>query len=79
MFPKFDLFRLEGEGEVRWLEAAATLEHAKARIKELAAHVSGEYLILDQKTGAKLVIDCKMGETQEAHDPTSQVFRASFS
>jgi len=43
-----DIFRLETCG-VLWLESAATLEHAKTRVRELAARAPGEYLVLDQK------------------------------
>lgn len=50
-----DVFRFEASGP-RWLEAAATLDGAKARVQELAAHSPGKYLLLDQKTGTKLVI-----------------------
>jgi hypothetical protein len=56
MFPPFDIFLTEAGGSVRWLEAAATLENAKARVQELAVRSPGEYLILSQKTGNKLTI-----------------------
>jgi hypothetical protein len=56
MTPPFDIFQTETSGGVRWLEAAATLEDAKARVEELAARSPGEYLLLNQKTGNKLVI-----------------------
>jgi hypothetical protein len=50
-----DIFRVE-TGGLRWVESAATLEDAKARVQELAARSPAEYLLLDQKTGNKIVI-----------------------
>jgi hypothetical protein len=50
-----DIFRVETDG-VRWIESAATLEDAKVRVQELAVRSPTEYLVLDQKTGNKLVI-----------------------
>jgi len=55
MTPMLDVFRLETSG-VRWLESAATLECAKARIQEFAVRSPGEYLVVDQRTGNKHVI-----------------------
>ena len=52
MTPMLDIFRQEGTG-VRWLETAATLERAKARIQEFGVRSPGEYLILDHQTGNK--------------------------
>jgi hypothetical protein len=52
MIHKLDVFRLENSG-VLWLESAATLAYAKARIQEIAACSPGGYLILDQVTGNK--------------------------
>ena len=36
MIYPFDIFQTETGGSVRWLEAAETLEAAKARVQELA-------------------------------------------
>ena len=52
----FDIFQAETDGCVLWLESAATLEQAKARVQELAVNAPGEYLLLNQETGSKLVI-----------------------
>jgi hypothetical protein len=51
----FDIFQLDRAG-VRWLESAESLDHAKSRIHELADGSRGEYLLLDHKTGNKVVI-----------------------
>jgi hypothetical protein len=68
MFSPFDIFLAETGGSVRWLEAAATLEDAKARVQELAVRSPGEYLILSQKTGNKLTI--KFDGVDEAPGPS---------
>jgi hypothetical protein len=52
----FDIFRIETNGGVLWIESAATLENAKARVQELGMRSPGEYLLLNQETGNKLVI-----------------------
>jgi hypothetical protein len=49
-----DIFRIEHLG-VRWLESAATLEDAKARIQQFAERHSGQYLVVNQLTGNKFV------------------------
>jgi hypothetical protein len=56
MIVPFDIFQTEPGGSLRWLEAAETLEDAKTRAQELALRAPGEYVILDLKTGNKIVI-----------------------
>jgi len=51
----FDIFQIDPAG-VRWLESVASLDRAKTRIHELAVGSPGEYLLLDHKTGDKLLI-----------------------
>ena len=55
MLPPFDIFKMESAG-LRWVETAADLERAKARVKSLAAASPGEYLIANQQTGEKISI-----------------------
>jgi hypothetical protein len=52
----FDIFRTETNGSVLWMGSAATAEDAKARVRELATRFPGDYFLLDQKTGNRLVI-----------------------
>lgn len=52
----FDIFRTETKGGVLWIGSAATVEEAKARVLELATRSPGDYFLLDQKTGKRLVI-----------------------
>jgi hypothetical protein len=51
----FDIFRIESKS-VRWLETAGSLEEAKKLVREFAAKVPAEYLVLNQQTGTKLLI-----------------------
>ena len=56
MIPRFDIFILEN-GEPHWLEAVENLEHAKSRLQVLqAVHLMNQFLVLDQKTGNKIVL-----------------------
>lgn len=45
MFPPFHIFTVQSDGSLRWVEAAADVEQAKARAKALAASSPGEYVI----------------------------------
>jgi hypothetical protein len=60
----FDIFRTEGTGSVLWIGSAASVTEAKARIRQQSAGSPGEYLLLNQQTGTKLVI--KLDETDAA-------------
>jgi hypothetical protein len=51
----YDIFRME-TGGVLWLEAATSIDDAKTRAQQLAAHSPGEYLLLNQSTGIKHLI-----------------------
>jgi hypothetical protein len=51
-----DIFRVESHG-VLWIESAPTLEDAKARVQQLAARESAEYVVLNQLTGDKFVFN----------------------
>jgi len=65
MISPLDVFKVEKDGKLRWLETAETVEAAKARIAVLAAKAPGEYVIYSQKTGHKTVVKTG-GETREA-------------
>ena len=56
MLPLFNIHRVESDGGLRWIDAAANLERAKARVKVLAASWPGEYIIANQQTGEKISI-----------------------
>jgi len=56
MIAPLDVFKVEKDGKLRWLEAAETLEQAKSRIEALGASSPGEYVIYSQKTGNKTTV-----------------------
>src|SRR5216684_8363193 len=55
MIASLDIFKVDSRGQ-RWMEEAADLERAKARVKILATSSPGEYIIANQKTGEKISI-----------------------
>jgi hypothetical protein len=56
MTAPFDIFQAESNGSVRWIGSAETLANAKACIQENSMRSPGEYLLLNQQTGSKLVL-----------------------
>jgi hypothetical protein len=56
MVAPFDILRVLNDGAPLWMEAAQTLEEAKARVQQLAATLPGPYVIFSQKTGNKILI-----------------------
>ncbi len=64
----FDIFQAETTGDVLWLGTAVTIEDAKARAHEFAQSSPGKYLVLNQKTGDKIVIDLDQARDSQAAD-----------
>jgi hypothetical protein len=55
MFHPLDIFKTDVDGSVLWRGAVESVEVARARIQKLAQAAPGEYLILDQKTGQRVL------------------------
>ena len=55
MVPQFDIFQMESDGGVLWIDSAETLEQAQACIKQLG-HSGKQYILLNHRTGHKLVV-----------------------
>lgn len=72
-----DIFRNGASGLV-WIEAAANVELAKARIEELAASAPGEYVILCQKTGNKLTVRVTRTRPRGEHAYQPELRRAEI-
>jgi hypothetical protein len=53
----FDVFQKEPSGTVLWRAAARTMEEATAHVQKFAMSAPGEYVILDVRTGNKMVIN----------------------
>jgi hypothetical protein len=47
MQTSFDLLRRDPDGSFIWLEAATDMASARARLRELACRVPGEYVLFD--------------------------------
>lgn len=50
MQPQLDIFKVSKDGTPVWVEAAETLDAAKARVKELLKVQPAEYVIFNQET-----------------------------
>jgi hypothetical protein len=50
-----DILKLDDDGP-RWIQATTSMEEAKAHIHKFAETSPGEYLIMNQITGSKVVI-----------------------
>ena len=57
MPPLFDIFRIQQDGALRWCESADSLESAKARVAALAEFAPAQYVLVNQQTGQKLIVD----------------------
>lgn len=55
----FDVFQKEPSGTVLWRAAARTIEEATAHVQKFAMSAPGEYVILDMRTGNKMVINSR--------------------
>ena len=60
MVPSLDIFRIES-GDLRWCEAVANMETAKARIKKLALCSRRNYFVFDQKSGQRTDVRVESG------------------
>jgi hypothetical protein len=69
MTHRVDIFQVELQG-VRWLGSAETLERARSRLQELTPRPAGEYILLDQFTGNKIVLN--VGSADEGPDRESE-------
>jgi hypothetical protein len=49
MQDRFDILKEDPPGEFLWLEAAATMEIATARVAELAKNTTCRFIVFDQR------------------------------
>lgn len=47
--PPYNIFKVQGDGSLRWVEAAADGERARTRAKKLATSSPGEYVVVNVK------------------------------
>jgi hypothetical protein len=58
MLDPFDIFKMEQNGTVSWVRATSDFEHAKSYVnKVLAVATPSDYLILNQRTGERIIIE----------------------
>jgi hypothetical protein len=55
MSDPYDIFEVDTQDAVTWLGAVATLADAHAAIRR-APNASGEYIVVDQVSGRKLIV-----------------------
>jgi hypothetical protein len=72
--PAFDIFQVQDRG-VLWVGSAATVEEAKEHVRRIVTPAPVKYLLLNQKTGNKIVIELDgvdgtvlLSENQEQSD-----------
>ena len=67
MTHKFDVFRVETDGCVRWLAAVATLREATELARQLAPQAPNGMIVLDQKTGTRYTVDPSRSPNAATH------------
>jgi hypothetical protein len=75
MLDPFDIFKIEDNRRVTWMRAIGDFEHAKSYVlKVLVIAAPADYLILNQRTGVRTVIQAAV-ETRErrSKSPSSTV------
>ena len=61
MLQHFDIFKIAQNGQRVWIEAAQSLDAATARVVALRESAPGDYLILSQSTGKRIVFTARGG------------------
>ena len=57
MVPPIDVFKVLIDGQLRWIEAVQDVETAKLRVIALGKISPGQYVVFNQNTGNKLVVE----------------------
>ena len=68
---RFDIVRRESEKAIYWLEGAAELSVAKARVQELLSFWPGEYQIFDLETKEAVLTTSEVVRLRPAEMPLS--------
>jgi hypothetical protein len=55
--PTFRIFKVQGDGNLYFVEKAETLDDARERVSGLARLWPGEYIIQNEETGERVVIN----------------------
>jgi hypothetical protein len=65
MFPPFDIFRVESDGQLLWQESAQTLALARSRVSVLRLAKRADYVIYSQQSGHSSVV--RQNDSQSEH------------
>ena len=68
---RLDIFKTEADGQLLWRGAVESFAAAIARIQELTVAAPGEYIILDQDTGHRALLQISGNEGQSAESRNS--------
>jgi hypothetical protein len=49
----FDIFRVQDDGHVLWIEAVASLQDAKRRVNTMILNSDSRFIVLNQVTGTR--------------------------
>jgi len=63
------------DGELHFVEAAQSLDAAKARVQSLAELWPGEYVIYDEATGGRVLITAVSSTSVKSRVKPSELFR----
>lgn len=65
----FDIFKIDPIGNVLWRGSAENFVAAQTRVATLFVMVPGEYLIFNQKTRQRVVVDLAAAQPQLGESP----------
>jgi hypothetical protein len=51
-----DIFRIQSDGELVWLESAISVQDGRAKVSELMMNTPGQYFLFCQKTQEKIYV-----------------------
>ena len=74
MLDPFDIFKMEQNGSVSWVRAINDFERAKSYINQvLTIAPSADYLILNQRTGERIIIQVATNQRDRPSDIPSSI------
>ena len=69
MVCNFDIFKIDPVGNVLWRDSAENLVAAQTRVVTLSVVVPGEYLIFNQKTQQRVLMDLAAAQPRLLAEP----------
>ena len=59
MRPPFHIFKLQNDGDLHFVEAVQSFDHAAARVRELGDSWPGEHIIDNEETGERVFVSTR--------------------